>query len=94
MARCYGGPRGVLHTLQLDYRSMARQTTPCFFTLWGQVARHNVRVLIDSGASHNFICPKLLQLVGLEMQPTSEFVVKVGNGQQVASHGWCKGVEI
>ena len=73
---------------------MAGQTTPRSFKLWGQVAGHSVRVLIDSGPSHNFICPKLVQLVGLETLSTSEFVVKVGNGQQVTSHGHCKGVEI
>ena len=51
-------------------------------------------MLIDSGASHNFICPKLVQLAGLKTLPDSEFVVKVGNGQQVTSQGRCKGVTI
>ena len=69
---------------------MAGHTTPRSFRLWGLVAGHNVRVLIDSGACHNFICPKVVQLVGLETLPTSEFVVKVGNGQQVMDvvMGW------
>ena len=48
----------------------------------------------DSGASHNFICPKLVQLAGLETLTTSDFVVKVGNGQQVTSHGDYKGEEM
>ena len=28
------------------------------------------------------------------MIPTSDFVVKVGNGQQVTSLGFCKGIEV
>ena len=35
-----------------------------------------------------------MHLVGLEPLPTSEFVVKVGNGQQVKSQGYCQGVAI
>ena len=40
-------------------------------------------MLIDSGGSHNFICSKLVQLAGLETLPTSDFMVKVGNGSKL-----------
>ena len=53
--------------------------------LWGLVANQKVKVLIDTEASYNFICPKLAQEVGLVVCPTSNFVVKVGNGDQITS---------
>ena len=53
-----------------------------------------VQVLIDSRASHNFICPKLVQMAGLKILQTSDFVVKVGNGQQVNSQGRCEEVAV
>ena len=34
------GGGGFVNTLQLDYRSMAGQTTPRSFRLWGLVAGH------------------------------------------------------
>ena len=49
------------------------------------VACRKVRVLIDFGASHNFICPNLVIEAALGVSPTSNFVVKVGNGNEVTS---------
>lgn len=73
---------------------MAGQMTKCSMRLWGEVVGHQARVLIDTGASHNFISPGLVQDEGLVVCPTSDFMVKVGNGQQVASKGKCLGVSI
>ena len=85
---------GVMNTLQLDYTSMEGRTMHRSFRLWGLVANQRVRVLIDSGASHNFICLKLVHATRLEILTTSAFVVKLGNGQPVSSQGRCHGVAI
>ena len=53
-----------------------------------------MRVMIDTGASHNFISQELVQKLKLPILQTSEFCVTVGNGQQIRSHGICKSVEI
>ena len=53
-----------------------------------------MRILIDTGASYNFICPKLAQEAGLEVRPTSNFLVKVGNGEQISSTGRCHHVQV
>ena len=63
---------------------MAGQMTKHSMWLWGDVAGHWARVLIDTGASHNFISSGLVQDVGLVVCTTSDFLVIVGDGQQVA----------
>ena len=85
---------GTMQQLRLDYRSMVGQITIRSLRLWGEVAGRRVWVLIDSGASHNFICPKLVSEAELVVSPTSDFVVKVGNGHEVTSQGICKGVSL
>ena len=44
-------------------------------------------------ASHNFIFPNLVTEVAL-WSPTSNFVVKMGNGNEVTSQGICKCVSV
>ena len=73
---------------------MAGHITSRSIQLWAMVASHRVRVLIDTGASHNFICPKVVQAAGLEISHTADFVVTVGNGEQVMSSGKCTGVQV
>ena len=62
--------------------------------LCGEFVGHWARVLIDTGASHNFISPSLVQDAGLVVCPTSDFLVTMIDGKQVASKGKCMGVSI
>ena len=58
------------------------------------VANHRVQVFIDIRASHNFICPKVVQVAGLDVCSIADFVVTVSNGEQVTSSGRCTAVQV
>ena len=68
---------------QLDGHSLARLSIPKSLREWGFVLGTKVRVLIDSGASHSFICHDLVRDLRLHISTTPDFWVKVGNGQNV-----------
>lgn len=50
---------------QIDFN---RLTTQKAMRLWNEVKGVRAKVLIDSGASHNFISPRLVQEVGLTVK--------------------------
>lgn len=47
-------------------------------------------VLVDSGASNNFVSSELVQRLKLETIGTPKFNVKLGDGCKVSSTGVCK----
>ena len=51
-------------------------------------------MLIDSGASHNFISWELVQRLGLPIQDTNGYNISMGDGEGVRSKGVCKGVKV
>ena len=85
---------GAMNSMQLKVSELQDNGGMRSIRIWGLIARERVRVMIDIGASHNFICQNLVQRLGLPVLHTSEFSVKVGNGQQVRSMGVCKAVRI
>ncbi|MCI20052.1 pentatricopeptide repeat-containing protein, partial [Trifolium medium] len=60
----------------------------------GKIAGIEVVVLIDSGASHNFISPDVTTALGLLVTPTTAKSIKLGDGHRVFSQGTCEGVQI
>lgn len=62
----------------------------------GQIAGQEVIVLIDSGATSNFIAESVAHRCGLQITETRGFLVSIGNGQVVPipSAGKCSGVEL
>ena len=60
----------------------------------GQIGNEKVVVLIDSGASCNFIAKRLVQSLGLAVQTTHEFGVSIGDGRVLTGQGKCSGVEM
>ncbi|MCI29495.1 pentatricopeptide repeat-containing protein, partial [Trifolium medium] len=54
----------------------------------------DVVVLVDSGASHNFISPKITSALGLQVTPMAARSIKLGDGHKVVSQGMCNGVKI
>ncbi|XP_068472156.1 uncharacterized protein [Phaseolus vulgaris] len=58
--------------------------------LEAQLADVVVEVLVDSGASHNFISPELTSALGLPVSPTTVKRIKLGDGHRVMSEGTCK----
>jgi hypothetical protein len=58
----------------------------------GKIQNVALLVLIDSGASHNFISPKVTNALGLTITPTVAKSIKLGDGHRVKTSGVCKGV--
>lgn len=49
-------------------------------------------MLIDSGASHNFISSSVITTLQLKPDETGRFGVQLGDGRRQESEGVCKGV--
>ncbi|PNX99328.1 retrotransposon-related protein [Trifolium pratense] len=60
----------------------------------GKVENVDVLVLIDSGASHNFISPQITTALGLPVSPMAAKSIKLGDGHKIVSKGVCEGVKI
>ncbi|XP_050915219.1 uncharacterized protein LOC127130207 [Lathyrus oleraceus] len=54
----------------------------------------SILVLIDSGATHNFISPKVVETLGLPMVPSNPLGVKLGDGHRVLPRGRCNGIQL
>jgi len=51
-------------------------------------------VLIDRGASHNFISVKLVKELRLEVTSANPYLVEVGDGHKIRCQGVCKSLPI
>ena len=66
--------------------------TPRTMKLKGAVLGKEVIVLIDCGATHNFISWDLVKRLGIPVVDTTDFGVETGSGESVQGHGLCKDV--
>ena len=57
--------------------------------LWGKIGKEQVMVLIDCGASHNFISATFVKQQELDMNATSIYTVEVGDGRKLDCEGIC-----
>lgn len=60
--------------------------------LKGKIKDKKVLVLIDSGASHNFISTDLVEALKIPIEKSSQFEVRVGDGYNVKGVGICHNV--
>ena len=74
--------------------ALAGQINPRSLRLMGTIRHHNVHVLIDSGRTHNFIKPSIVEFLGLSMQSISSFRVYIGNGDFLVSRFSCPEVPL
>lgn len=58
----------------------------------GEINHREVIVLIDLGATHNFISLKLVRELSIPITPTIGFGVQIGIGDSVQGRGLCKEV--
>ena len=83
-----------LKALQLSSHSFWGLTSNKSLKVWGEINGERVVVLVDSGATANFISLKLVEELKLPMEKIPGFKVEVGNGAIEEGHGVCKGVEL
>lgn len=81
-----------LHVLSLN--SMVGITSKKTMKMKGRMGDRDVVVLIDSGATCNFISKKLVGELKLPVVETVGFGVAVGNGEVISGSGKCEGVEV
>ncbi|GAU14480.1 hypothetical protein TSUD_250200 [Trifolium subterraneum] len=60
----------------------------------GKIHDVDLLVLIDSGASHNFISPKVTNALGLVISSTAARNIRLGDGHKVTTQGMCKGIKM
>lgn len=74
--------------------SVVGLTAPQTMKLKGEIEQQPVVVLIDGGATHNFISVELVQLLGLSREETTGYGVIMGTGMAVQGAGICKRVKL
>ena len=81
--------KDTTQVLQLSLCTMAGLTTKKSWKLWGKIGEETVIVLLDCGASYNFISNKLIGRCGLQTMATPSYVVEVGDGRKIECQGKC-----
>ncbi|XP_052202680.1 uncharacterized protein LOC127808263 [Diospyros lotus] len=80
--------------IELSMNSVVGLTTPQTMKLQGDIEGQPVVVLIDGGATHNFIAAELVQRLRLPRIETTECGVIMGTGMAVQGADICKGVKL
>ncbi|KAF7802354.1 Retrotransposable element Tf2 [Senna tora] len=83
---------GALMSLSLN--SIVGITGGRTMKLLGTIQGKRVLIMIDSGASHNFISSSLVTQLSLPRENTSIYEVTVGDGHVVKGQGICKGLKV
>lgn len=67
---------------------------PTTLRLKGSLNGISIVVLIDSGASHNFVSPHVATALGLNVEHGRSMGVKLGDGHRVTTKGRCRNMEV
>ena len=74
--------------------SLVGLCSPHSMKVRGKINGREVIVLIDPGASHNFVVESLMTELQLNCDPTHEFGVQMGNGDEIRASGVCHGLHL
>ncbi|WZZ71775.1 hypothetical protein YC2023_083145 [Brassica napus] len=88
------GEEEYTEVAELSVNSVVGLSSPHTINLRGSINGVEVVVLIDSGATHNFISESVVQKLGLAISTTQGFGVMVGAGLTVKGKGVCEGVQL
>ncbi|PNX69554.1 retrotransposon-related protein, partial [Trifolium pratense] len=83
--------QGEMCILNLNHISHGNNKTVKF---QGEMCGVPVLVLVDSGATHNFISQKLVHKLELPVEETPITSIKLGDGFKTSTQGVCKSVEL
>ncbi|KZV27247.1 peroxidase 64 [Dorcoceras hygrometricum] len=81
-------------TLELPMFSISGMTQRQTVKLGGRIQDEEAVVMIDSGASHNFVSRKLVEKLGMEIDEAMRFGVCLGDGTKIRGQGLCHGLMI
>lgn len=77
---------------EVSLNSMVGLTTPKTMKLVGKIGEQEVIVMVDPGATHNFISLSTVKKSGIPISNKKGFGVSLGNGVAVQGTGECKSV--
>nr|GMD06458.1 peroxidase 64 [Ipomoea batatas] len=82
-------PTEVAHLslLDLPLTAMGGIDGPKTMKFRGQIAGLDILIMVDSGASHNFISRQLTAVLQHPLEPTTTFGVRLGDGRRAESDG-------
>ena len=72
--------RGVSEIVELSLNSVLGLTVPGTMKIKGRLGPKDVTVLIDCGATHNFLFVDLIKELKLPLSTTSNYRVSMGTG--------------
>lgn len=78
--------------VELSLNSVVGFTEPRTIKMKGKIDMEEVVVLIDSGATHNFITQRLVDDLKLPLTETANYGILMGAGPPIKGKGVCKGV--
>jgi len=73
---------------------MSGLTSKNSISLWGNIAKNKVIVLVDCGASHNFIYAIVVKQQQIPITHTKQYIVEVGDGRNIRCEGVSKNVKL
>lgn len=79
---------------ELSLNSIAGISSPHTIKLMGKIEGEPVVVLIDSGASHNFLSDVMIKKLGLTLEQTGGYRVLTGTCITVKGRGLCWNVRL
>lgn len=85
---------GSTEMMEVSLYSFFGLSSPSTTKLRGKIGKTNVVVLIDSGATHNFISPEIVKKTRLPTSTSGKFTVLVGTGITVNGSTVCRTVEL
>lgn len=83
----------------MGYLSLAEEKKwqPRTMKLRGLVKGVPILILVDSGATHNFISKRMVSAMGWAVEDTKPMIIKLGDGYKgykAVSQGQCGGLEV
>ncbi|XP_074328452.1 uncharacterized protein LOC141666362 [Apium graveolens] len=77
---------------EISLNSVVGITNPKTMKMLGEVMGQKVVVMVDPGATHNFISLEAVEKLGLPLLPSKGFGVSLGTGADVRGEGECRAV--
>lgn len=84
-------PIAEVHS-EISLNSVVGLSNPKTMKLKGLIGEKEVVVMIDPGATHNFIALGVVKELNIEVTESGSFGVSLGNGDAVRGSGVCKGL--
>lgn len=77
----------------MSLNSFLGLSSPTTTKMLGAIKKHKVVIMLDSGATYNFIAPSTVQMTHLRIEEKDNLKVLLGTGVQVKGLGVCRNVQ-